>query len=176
MKKLVIVVDFQVDFVNGTLGFKKAEELDEIIYNKIKQYKDNNDHVIFTFDTHDENYLNTYEGKNLPVKHCIKGSVGHSLYGKVASLYDNNDVIFEKPTFPSLQLANYLKDKEYEEIEVCGLVSNICVISNVVMVKAALPNAKIFIDALATDSFDKVLQEKCFDVLEGLHIEVINRK
>ena len=83
--------------------------------------------------------------------------------------------VFEKPTFPSLDLANYLKDSDYEEVELCGLVSNICVISNAVMVKSALPNTNIFIDAKATDSLDKVLQDKCFDVLEGLHIKVINR-
>ena len=78
-------------------------------------------------------------------------------------------------TFPSLDLANYLKDNFYDEVELCGLVSNICVISNAIMVKAALPNAKIIVDAKATDSFDKALESKSFDVLEGLHIEVINR-
>ena len=83
--------------------------------------------------------------------------------------------IFEKPTFPSLELANYLKDLKYQEVELCGLVSNICVLSNAIMVKSALPNANIVIDAFATDSFDKELQSKAFDVLEGLHIKVINR-
>jgi pyruvate-formate lyase-activating enzyme len=93
---------------------------------------------------------------------------------------ENEDIkkaikVFEKPTFPSLDMANFLKDKEYDEVELCGLVSNICVLTNAVMVKASLPNAKIIIDAKATDSFDKTLQEKCFDVLEGIHIQVINR-
>ena len=72
-------------------------------------------------------------------------------------------------------MGNYLKDREYEEVELCGLVSNICVLTNAIMVKASLPNARIVIDAKATDSFDKELQDKCFDVLEGIHIEVINR-
>ena len=83
--------------------------------------------------------------------------------------------MFEKNTFPSLDLGIYLKDKNYDEVELCGLVSNICVISNAIIVKSALPNAHIVIDALATDSFDKPLQEKCFDVLQGLQISVINR-
>ena len=83
--------------------------------------------------------------------------------------------MFEKPTFPSLDLANYLKDKEYQEVELCGLVSNICVMTNAVMVKASLPNAKIIVDAKATDSFNKDLHEKCLDILEGIHISVINR-
>jgi len=173
MRKLLIVVDFQKDFVSGSLGFDKAVELESLIYNVIKQYKENNNDVIFTFDTHDENYMETEEGRNLPVYHCIKGQPGHQLYGMVQDLFDvNNDVYFEKPTFPSLELANYLKDKDYDEIELCGLVSNICVLSNVVMVKSALPNAKIIVDRKLTSSFDNVLNEYAFEILKGIHVIV----
>lgn len=174
MKKLLIVVDYQIDFVNGTLGFENADKLDDKIFNKIKEYKDNNHDVIFTFDTHNDNYMETNEGHYLPVKHCIKGSNGHNLYGKVSTLFDKDkDVYFEKNTFPSLKMANYLQDKNYDEITLCGLVSNICVISNAIMVKASLPNSKIIVDSNLTDSFDKNLQEQSFNVLKGLHIEVI---
>ena len=175
MKKLLIIVDYQKDFVDGALGFEGAELISKVIKEKIEIYLNNDYHIIYTFDTHNEDYMNTVEGSKLPVPHCLKGSKGWEIKDEVNYL---NKAIktFEKPTFPSLELANYLKENPYDEVELCGLVSNICVISNAVMVKAALPNAKIFIDALATDSFDKVLQEKCFDVLEGLHIEVINRK
>lgn len=174
MKKLLIVVDYQNDFVDGALGFEGANKLDEVIANKIKDYKKNNYDVIFTFDTHDEDYMQTEEGNNLPVKHCIKGTIGHELYGKVKKCFDKDgDVYFEKPTFPSLELANYLKDKEYEEIELCGLVSNICVLSNVVMVKSALPNAKIIVDSKATDSFDKKLNEYTLEILKGIHVKVL---
>ena len=175
MKKLLIIVDYQNDFVDGALGFEGAELIGKVIKGKIENYLNNNHHIIYTFDTHNEDYMNTVEGSKLPVPHCLKGSKGWEIKDEVNYL---NKAIktFEKPTFPSLELANNLKENPYDEVELCGLVSNICVISNAVMVKAALPNAKIFIDALATDSFDKVLQEKCFDVLEGLHIEVINRK
>ena len=173
MKKLLIVVDFQNDFVDGSLGFEKAVELDSLIYDKIKQFKDNNEDVIFTFDTHDDDYFETMEGKKLPILHCQKGDLGHQLYGKVKELFDKDkDVYFEKPTFPSLDLANYLKDKEYQEIEICGLVSNICVLSNAVMVKAALPNAEIIVDKNLTSSFDEILNEYTFEVLKGLHIKV----
>ena len=174
MKKLLIVVDYQVDFVSGALGFKGAELLAPVIKEKIENYlKDGND-VIFTLDTHLENYMDTMEGNKLPVPHCLKGSVGWKVVKEIDYL-DRAIKVFEKPTFPSLELGNYLKDKEYEEVELCGLVSNICVLTNAVMVKASLPNAKIVVDAKATDSFDKELQDKCFDVLEGIHIEVINR-
>ena len=118
--------------------------------------------------------MNTMEGSKLPVPHCIKDSNGWKVVKEVDYL-DKAVKVFEKPTFPSLELASYLKDKDYSEVELCGLVSNICVLTNAVMVKASLPDARIVIDAKATDSFDKPLQEKCFDVLEGIHIEVINR-
>lgn len=173
MRKLLIVVDFQNDFVDGTLGFENANLLDEVIFNKIKQYKENNFDVIYTFDTHYEEYLDTFEGKNLPVKHCILGTQGHKLYGKVATLFDDSkDIFFLKETFPSLKMANYLASKDYDEVELCGLVSNICVLSNAVMVKSALPNAYIYIDSKATDSFDKSLHEQTLNVLKGLQIDV----
>ncbi len=174
MNKLLLVIDFQNDFVNGALGFKKAEMLDDVIYNKVRQYKNENYDIIYTFDTHNEDYMQTLEGKNLPIIHCLKGTEGHNLYGKVATLFDNEkDVYFEKPTFPSLELANYLKNKKYEYIELCGLVSNICVLSNVIMVKSALPNANIVVCKNATASFDEKLNEYTFEVLKGIHVEII---
>ena len=173
MKKLLIVVDFQNDFVDGSLGFEKAVELDDLIYNKILEYKNNNDDVIYTFDTHDDDYMDTVEGKHLPILHCLKGEYGHELYGKVKTLFDKEkDVYFEKPTFPSLELANYLKNKDYKEIELCGLVSNICVLSNVIMVKAALPNSTIIVDKTLTNSFDEILNDYTFEILKGIQVEV----
>ena len=83
MKRALIVVDYQNDFVSGALGFDGAEKLDDVICRKIDDYKKDGD-IIFTFDTHTENYLDTTEGKNLPVPHCIDGSEGHKLFGKTA--------------------------------------------------------------------------------------------
>lgn len=175
MKKLLIVVDFQNDFVNGALGFAGAENLDEIIAEKIKQYRKNKWDVAFTLDTHSEDYLSTQEGKNLPVKHCIKGTFGHELYGKCAESVLNTDRLFYKPGFGSSELLEYLKNSEYEEVELAGLVSNICILSNAVIAKTALPEALITVDAKATDSFNKDLNEKALDIMEGIQIKVINR-
>lgn len=175
MKKLLIIVDYQYDFVDGSLGFEGAEKLIPVIKEKIESYLSNKDDIIYTLDTHDDNYIDqTMEGKILPIAHCLKGSKGWKVVSEVDYL-DKAIKVFEKPTFPSLDLANYLKDKDYEEVELCGLVSNICVMTNAVMVKASLPNAKIVVDAHATDSFDKDLHEKCLDVLQGIHVKVINR-
>ena len=165
--KILIIIEYQNDFVDGNLGFPKAKELDERIVERIKQYDD----IIFTMDTHDENYLTTLEGKNLPVKHCIKGTKGWEVYGKTSEYVSKAIKVFEKPTFPSLELANYLKDKNYDEVELCGLVSNICVLTNVVMVKSALPNAHIIVDKSLTASFDEDLNNKTFDILKGIYVE-----
>lgn len=172
MKRALIVVDYQNDFVCGALGFDGAERLEDIICEKIEQYKKDGD-VIFTFDTHEDDYLDTQEGKNLPVKHCIKGTDGHKLYGKVAKEVDFDSYIFDKSTFGSLELACFLKEKNYDAVELCGLVSSICVLSNAVLAKAALPESQIIVDSKATDSFDKEMNEKTFDILKNLHITVL---
>ncbi len=166
--RLLVIADYQVDFVDGSLGFPGADKLENKICDSVKDY----DAYVMTLDTHDKSYLNTVEGRYLPVEHCISGTKGHELYGKVKELEKGALKIFTKNTFPSLDLANWLKDNPYDEIDLCGLVSNICVISNAIMVKSALPNAKIRILKDLTDSFDKVLEQKAFDVLRGLHIEV----
>ena len=176
MKKCLVVVDYQNDFVDGSLGFEDATKLDKPIYDKITEYVKNNEDVYFTLDTHYENYLETVEGKKLPITHCIKNTNGHNIYGMVGSLTSVAKEIIEKDTFGSIDLAIILKNEEYEEITFCGLVSNICVFTNAVMAKTMLPNSKIIVDASLVSSNDLNLQNKSFDILENLHIEVINRK
>lgn len=175
MKQCLIVVDFQNDFIDGALGFEGAIDIKDIILAKISDYKERGQDVMFTIDTHKDHYLDTEEGHNLPVIHCVEGTHGHQIQSDVNALIGPNDKQFVKETFPSLELGHYLKDKDYDEIELCGLVSNICVISNAVIAKSALPNAHIKVDARATRSFDPILHEKSLDVMEGLHIEVTNR-
>ncbi len=174
MKKALIIIDFQNDFVNGSLGFIKAIELEEKLYNRTQEAINNQEDLYFTLDTHEIDYLESYEGKNLPVIHCVRGTLGHQLYGRIGEFKENAIKIFEKPTFPSLDLANYLKEHPYDQVELCGLVSNICVLSNAIMVKSALPNAKIVVSKNLTASYDQELEDKTFDVLSGLQIEVIS--
>lgn len=185
MKKLLIVVDYQNDFVDGSLGFPGAELLEGRIIEKINAYRETGDEVCFTLDMHGRNYLDTLEGKNLPVEHCIDGTAGAELYGAVADCAGSCDPVFEKPTFGSKELFGRLTDmqrvadevgsKPFESIELVGLVSNICVIANAVLAKTACPEVPIIVDASCTDSFDRELQDKAFDVMEGLQIQVINR-
>ena len=162
MKKLLLVIDYQKDFVDGALGFPGAETLDGAIAQKIDAYRAAGDDVAFTLDTHGEDYLTTQEGRKLPVPHCLAETPG--------------DMAIQKPAFPSLELGNWLRGRSYDQIELVGLVSYICVISNAVIAKAALPEAEIIVDAACTAGPDKELHTKCLDLLEqGLQVTVINR-
>lgn len=172
MKKCLIVVDYQIDFVSGSLGFEKAKTLDDKIADKIEIYRKNGDEIIFTFDTHQSNYLETSEGKNLPVPHCIENTDGHKLYGKTASMQKDNDKCFYKPTFGSTELFDYLRQNEFDSIELCGVVSNICVISNAVLAKTAQPETQILVDADCVASNDDDLNTSALNVMRSLQIEI----
>ncbi|MBD5130180.1 MAG: cysteine hydrolase [Ruminococcaceae bacterium] len=171
--KALVVVDYQNDFVNGSLGFAGAELLEPIIVGKIEQYRKSGGRIIFTLDTHGEDYLETAEGRKLPVKHCVKGTEGHKLYGKVADCLYNDDIVIEKGTFGSLELAEFLAGKKYTEVEFCGLVTDICVVSNAVIAKAALPESRIVVDSSACASFDNEKHKAALEVMKSVQIDVI---
>ena len=175
MKEILLVIDYQNDFVNGSLGFPQAIALEDAIAEKIKKYRNNANEIIFTFDTHTEEYLSTQEGKNLPIVHCIKGTEGWNLYGKIAELCTENDTTFEKIAFGSMELANYLATNQYDRVELVGVVSNICLLSDAVLAKAALPEAEIIVDAACVASNNDRLHEAALDVMESLQIKIINR-
>lgn len=172
MKKVLVVVDYQNDFVNGSLGFVGAELIEDAIVDLINQFRENGDLVIFTKDTHETNYMQTVEGINLPVEHCIKGSQGHDLRPRIQELV-NDSPVFEKYTFPSLELGNYLKAVNPQEIYLCGLVSDICVFSNAIIAKAACPNSEIIVVKKASGSPNKEIEEAAYSVLNHLHIKTI---
>ena len=168
MRKLLLVVDYQKDFVDGALGFPGAEALDGPIAEKIAAYRAAGDDVAFTMDTQ--------EGRKLPVPHCLMASEGWKLYGKTGQAQDKKrDMVSMKPTFPSLWLGNWLRDQKYDQVELVGLVSYMCVISNAVVAKAALPEAEIIIDAACTAGPDAALHEKALDLMEALQMTIINR-
>ncbi|MGY0373367.1 cysteine hydrolase family protein [Clostridium sp. JNZ J1-5] len=180
MEKLLVVIDYQNDFVDGALGFEKAVTLEQGIYDKVNKYIENGDKVLFTYDTHYEEYLKTREGKSLPVLHCIKGTNGHKLYGKINDFSKlENTMHCEKKGFgispeDMLKIANEVGE-DIKEIELIGVVTNICVISNVVLFQSQYRDADIIVDASLCASFDDSLHEKALDVIEGLQGKVINR-
>lgn len=177
MNRYLFVIDYQNDFVDGALGFPGAEKLDAGIAEKIRAYGPG--HVIFTRDTHFENYLDTREGKLLPVVHCIKGTHGWELYGETAKACAQVNA----PGIDKLSFGMDVSDPETakvlpeqaDEIELVGLVSNICVVSNAAVLQAKYPQARIIVDAALTASFDPAMNEKVLDVMESFQVKVINR-
>ena len=184
MKKLLVVVDYQNDFVNGALGFPGAEAIDAGIADTVQRYLAAGDEVVFTLDTHGEQYLGTREGRALPVPHCIEGSEGWQLFGSVQALCREtcaNHQIHRIPksTFgmpPEALIALSERLGEVREILVVGVVTNMCVISNAILLQAQWPEAQITVDAALCRSFDPALHEKALDVMEGLQMQILHRE
>lgn len=141
MKKVLVVVDMQKDFIDGALGTKEAAAIVDHVAEAIKSF---DGEVVFTRDTHFDNYMETQEGRNLPVPHCIKGTNGWQLDKKLEVLKTKDMKVFDKLTFGSVELAAYLKEnKELEQVTLVGLCTDICVISNALLIKANLPEVEI---------------------------------
>ena len=173
MKKLLIVVDYQIDFVNGTLGFDGADALSPKLAARIAAAREDGEDVWFTFDTHEENYLETSEGRHLPVLHCIRGTAGHGLFPEIAALVRPSDRLICKPSFGSAELLDLLRASDYERVELCGLVTDICVVSNAILAKTALPEAEIVVDSALVDSFDKQKHAAALDVMRSVQVTVL---
>ena len=139
-KEVLVVVDMQKDFVDGALGTREAEAIVENVAEKIRTFAGE---VVFTRDTHTKEYLKTQEGRNLPVEHCIKGSAGWQLDKRLESLCTPGTKVFDKPTFGSVELAQYLQKQAPDKITLIGLCTDICVISNAIMLKAFLTETEI---------------------------------
>lgn len=140
MKKTLIVVDMQNDFIDLALGTKEAEAIVPAVKKKIEEYKNAGNEIIFTRDTHLENYLETPEGKKLPVPHCIKGTKGWEI---ADGLYVEGSKIIDKPNFGW----PHWKEENLEAVELIGLCTDICVVSNALIIKASFPDAAVSVDS-----------------------------
>ncbi len=149
MKKALLVIDYQKDFVDGSLGSKEALGILDNVVEKISTYLKAGNMVYFTLDTHRKDYLQTQEGRNLPVKHCIKGTVGHKLKEEILELigdytFGTDYIIMEKNTFGYDKIATIIPECDLEVIGVC---TDICVVSNCLILKAAYPEMEITVDS-----------------------------
>ena len=144
--KSIVVVDMQNDFIDGSLGTKEAQEMLPRLKDKLKKVVENGSaELIFTMDTHGKDYLHTQEGKKLPVEHCIKGTQGWEISPELGEFVAKAKAVVEKPTFGSTELIKHLKAAD--EVELVGLCTDICVISNALLIKAAYPEMKVSVDA-----------------------------
>ena len=174
MRKLLIVIDMQNDFIDAALGTKEAAAIVEAVKDKIRSYP--SEDVIATMDTHGEDYLETQEGKNLPVVHCIKGSCGWQIRPDIAELLSDAK-IYEKPTFGSTVLAADLKalsEQEELELELVGLCTDICVVSNALLLKAAMPEVRITVDACCCAGVTPEKHLAALETMRSCQIQVVN--
>lgn len=168
--RVLVVVDMQNDFIDGSLGTKEAAL---IVFNVKKKIEEWEGKVIFTRDTHQENYLDTQEGINLPIMHCIENTEGW----QISKLLDTNKAIeiFNKNTFGSIDLGKWLKrnEKDLEEVQFVGLCTDICVLSNAILVKAFLPECLISVDARCCAGVTVQSHEIALKAMEACQIKVI---
>ncbi len=166
--KYLIVVDMQVDFISGSLGSADAEAIVENVAEKVKNFDGK---VIFTRDTHDENYMETQEGRNLPVKHCIRNTDGWQICDELKPYIKT---IVDKTTFGCIDLPDYIqsKCKDIDEIELCGLCTDICVISNAMILKVAFPEVKIIVDSSCCAGVTKESHKTALDAMKAVQIEI----
>ena len=172
MRKILLVIDMQKDFIDGALGTPEAEAIVGNVIEKIKSYP--KEDVYATRDTHQANYLETQEGKFLPVVHCVEGTEGWQLRSEIGELIDPEHVI-DKPTFGSRKLAKLMKKlakKEDLEIELVGLCTDICVVSNALLLKATLWETPISVDASCCAGVTPAKHEAALETMRSCQIQV----
>ena len=167
----LIVVDMQNDFIDGALGTPEAVAILPHVKAKIEQFDGK---ILFTRDTHEENYLTTQEGRNLPVEHCIKGTDGWQIHPELELLRKTEAI--DKPTFGSTALVHLLqRAQDLESVELIGLCTDICVISNAMLIKAAFPEIPVTVDAKCCAGVTPQSHKNALDAMKMCQIKIINQ-
>lgn len=168
LKDALIVVDMQNDFIDGALGTKEAQAIVPQVAQKINAYRKAGKQIIFTRDTHPENYLETYEGKHLPVTHCVENTTGWQLSPQL-NVDSNSDIIIDKPTFGWLDWKKF----NFTSVEICGLCTDICVISNALIIRANYPEIDIALDEKCCAGVTPKTHEAALATMKMCQIEII---
>ena len=171
-KHVLAVIDMQNDFIDGTLGTREAEAIVEKVAAQIREFAGE---VVYTRDTHLEGYLETQEGKKLPVLHCIKGTEGWQIRDGLQKPGQEEAIIFDKPAFGSVELAQYLKEmKGLESVTLVGLCTDICVISNAMVIKAFLPEVTVRVKADCCAGVTPESHKNALEAMKMCQIEIID--
>lgn len=173
-KHVLAVIDMQNDFIDGALGTKEAEAIVENVAARIRAFEGE---VVYTRDTHSEGYLQTQEGKRLPVPHCIKDTAGWQIRPEVSQARAGEARIFDKPAFGSVELAAYLQEMpDLESVILIGLCTDICVISNALVIKAFLPEVTVVVDADCCAGVTPESHRNALEAMKMCQVEVTNEK
>lgn len=173
-KRFLVVVDMQNDFITGSLANEKAAKILPRVADLIKNFDGD---VVFTRDTHDENYyLDTQEGKNLPIKHCIKDTYGHQIHRELLGWRDAR--VIDKTTFGSIKLVDYIENftgyNNLSEIHICGTCTNICVVTNALILKSYFPETKIIVYKNCCAGTSLESHNAALEVMRDCHIEIVD--
>lgn len=172
MNKVLIVVDYQKDFVDGVIRNKAARDIEFRICEKIEKYRSAGDDVIFTMDTHTPEDRGTREFSDLQPLHCVEGTEGWQIYGRVARYLPMAKHLVRKNTYGSIELARLLREGAYDVVELVGVTAHACVFSNAIIAASALPFAQVLVDPDCTASTDEGQKQSALWMLENLHIQV----
>ena len=172
MSKTLIVIDMQNDFIDGALGTEEAKKIVPRVMQKIEQYRSEHHDIIFTADSHSENYLSTPEGKALPIKHCITFTDGWKINSK---LNTTDSRILPKSTFGYVEW-NRFYDFDFTTIEIIGLCTDICVVSNALILKNMFPDAKIIVDASCCAGTTPEKHKAAIEVMKSCQIDIIGEE
>lgn len=171
--KILVVIDMQYDFIDGTLGSSEAVAM---LPKAVEKIKDFHGRILATKDTHEQNYLETQEGKLLPIQHCIRGTNGWQLHSEISKFIQEAPI--DKPTFGSVALGNLLtdidKETPIEDITLIGLCTDICVISNAMLLKAFLPQVPIIVDASCCAGVTPATHRQALETMKLCQIQIIN--
>ena len=170
MKGLLVVVDMQRDFIDGSLGTKEAQHIVPKVAERVRSGREAGEEIVFTLDTHREDYLETLEGRKLPVEHCLKGTEGWQLCKELTGAEGRQ---FEKGTFGSLELMRYAAAGGYDQVELIGLCTDICVISNALLLKAYLPETQVSVDASCCAGVTRESHEQALNAMKMCQVEIV---
>jgi len=181
--KILVIVDMQNDFVSGTLGTPEAQSIVDKVAKRIEDFEGGL--ILFTQDTHQFNYLSTPEGKKLPIAHCIEGTYGWQIHENLMKAWHNKkdtslipevpDNCFKKPVFGSIELVEFIKSRveEITEIELLGVCTDICVISNAIMLKNTVPEIKISVNAACCAGVTPKSHKEALNIMKMCHIDIV---
>lgn len=173
MKKALVVIDMQNDFITGALGNEECREVVPKVVKRVQKAVDDKMDLIFTQDTHQENYLSTQEGRKLPVPHCIKNTDGWKLIPELEETARQKGKIFTKETFGSKSMAEYIKEYGYDEVELVGVCTDICVISNAMTIKSFAPELEIVVNESCCAGVSVQSHQIAIEAMKACQIRII---
>lgn len=173
MKKALVVIDMQNDFITGVLGNEECMKIVPNVVKRVQKAVEDKVDIIFSQDTHQEDYLFTQEGRKLPIRHCIQDTKGWEIIPELEEIAKKNGTVFLKDTFGSRSMAEYMKDHNYEEIEMIGVCTDICVISNAMTIKSFAPESEISVKESCCAGVTPQSHRTAIEAMKACQINII---